>query len=181
MRDLDSDLKKLNVLMNRNRCSAEELQQGNLATEGEFVRALKVGSTSSSRPRWAGRGRGRGTGVRRPQPHPQPPPPHAGLGARDHRNAGEAERAQGGEGGRAQQPGGGGVSAGRLRSQGRCPTELWEATVHVNRPGRWGWLWDPRGILGKSGVLVSCAQGSPPAKPMVVVAGNRVASFGTDF
>ncbi|XP_007185869.2 coiled-coil domain-containing protein 40 [Balaenoptera acutorostrata] len=42
MRDLDSDLKKLNVLMNRNRCSAEELQQGNLATEGEFVRALKA-------------------------------------------------------------------------------------------------------------------------------------------
>uniref|UniRef100_A0A8C6FEL0 Coiled-coil domain 40 molecular ruler complex subunit n=1 Tax=Monodon monoceros TaxID=40151 RepID=A0A8C6FEL0_MONMO len=42
MRDLDNDLKKLNVLMNQNRCSSEELQQGNLATEGEFVRALKA-------------------------------------------------------------------------------------------------------------------------------------------
>ncbi|XP_057572069.1 coiled-coil domain-containing protein 40 [Hippopotamus amphibius kiboko] len=42
MRDLDNDLKKLNVLMNRNRCSSEELQQDNLATEGEFVRALKA-------------------------------------------------------------------------------------------------------------------------------------------
>ncbi|XP_067570831.1 coiled-coil domain-containing protein 40 isoform X1 [Pseudorca crassidens] len=42
MKDLDNDLKKLNVLMNQNRCSSEELQQGNLATEGEFVRALKA-------------------------------------------------------------------------------------------------------------------------------------------
>ncbi|XP_059937657.1 coiled-coil domain-containing protein 40 [Mesoplodon densirostris] len=42
MRDLDNDLRKLNVLMNQNRCSSEELQQGNLATEGEFVRALKA-------------------------------------------------------------------------------------------------------------------------------------------
>uniref|UniRef100_A0A8C9E913 Coiled-coil domain 40 molecular ruler complex subunit n=1 Tax=Phocoena sinus TaxID=42100 RepID=A0A8C9E913_PHOSS len=42
MRDLDNDLKKLNVLVNQNRCTSEELQQGNLATEGEFVRALKA-------------------------------------------------------------------------------------------------------------------------------------------
>ncbi|XP_033294563.1 coiled-coil domain-containing protein 40 [Orcinus orca] len=42
MKDLDNDLKKLNVLMNQNRCSSEELQQGNLTTEGEFVRALKA-------------------------------------------------------------------------------------------------------------------------------------------
>ncbi|XP_066877143.1 coiled-coil domain-containing protein 40 isoform X2 [Kogia breviceps] len=42
MRDLDNDLTKLNVLMTQKRCSSEELQQGNLATEGEFVRALKA-------------------------------------------------------------------------------------------------------------------------------------------
>ncbi|XP_061032279.1 coiled-coil domain-containing protein 40 [Eubalaena glacialis] len=42
MRDLDSDRKKLTVLMAQNRCSSEELQQGNLATEAEFVRALKA-------------------------------------------------------------------------------------------------------------------------------------------
>lgn len=44
MKDLDNDLKKLNLLMNQNRCSSEELQQDNLATEGEFVRSLKVRS-----------------------------------------------------------------------------------------------------------------------------------------
>uniref|UniRef100_A0A8D1WEU3 Coiled-coil domain containing 40 n=1 Tax=Sus scrofa TaxID=9823 RepID=A0A8D1WEU3_PIG len=42
MRNLDSDLKKLNVLMNRSRCSSEDLQQENLATENEFLRALKA-------------------------------------------------------------------------------------------------------------------------------------------
>ncbi|XP_070630031.1 coiled-coil domain-containing protein 40 isoform X2 [Bos indicus] len=42
MKDLDNDLKKLNLLMNQNRCSSEELQQDNLATEGEFVRSLKA-------------------------------------------------------------------------------------------------------------------------------------------
>ena len=42
MKVLDNDLKKLNLLMNQNRCSSEELQQDNLATEGEFVRSLKV-------------------------------------------------------------------------------------------------------------------------------------------
>lgn len=74
MRDLDNDLKKLNVLVNQNRCSSEELQQGNLATEGEFVRALKVGSPLSSRPWWAGRGRGGGTGVRPPSAPPSAAP-----------------------------------------------------------------------------------------------------------
>lgn len=47
------------------------------------------------------------------------------------------------------------MSAGRVLSQGRCPAEPWEATIHVNRPGKWGRLWNPRWILGKSGVLVS--------------------------
>ncbi|XP_032312544.1 coiled-coil domain-containing protein 40 isoform X1 [Camelus ferus] len=42
MRDLDTDLKKLNVLMNRNRCSSEELRQDNLATESEFVHSLRA-------------------------------------------------------------------------------------------------------------------------------------------
>ncbi|OWK14566.1 hypothetical protein Celaphus_00001550 [Cervus elaphus hippelaphus] len=42
MKDLDNDLKKLNLLMNQNRCSSEELQQDNRATEGEFVLSLKI-------------------------------------------------------------------------------------------------------------------------------------------
>lgn len=44
MKDLDNDLKKLNVLMSKNRTCSEELQQDNLVTENEFVRSLKVGS-----------------------------------------------------------------------------------------------------------------------------------------
>ncbi|KAL4687292.1 hypothetical protein H8959_019420 [Pygathrix nigripes] len=41
MKDLDNDLKKLNVLMNKNRCSSEELEQNNRVTENEFMRSLK--------------------------------------------------------------------------------------------------------------------------------------------
>lgn len=60
MRNLDSDLKKLNVLMNRSRCSSEDLQQENLATENEFLRALKVGPWGWGEGGPRGRGRGRG-------------------------------------------------------------------------------------------------------------------------
>ncbi|XP_008576800.1 PREDICTED: coiled-coil domain-containing protein 40 [Galeopterus variegatus] len=42
MKDLDNDLRKLNVLMSKNRCSSEQLQQDNLVTENEFVRSLKA-------------------------------------------------------------------------------------------------------------------------------------------
>ncbi|XP_055097466.1 coiled-coil domain-containing protein 40 isoform X1 [Symphalangus syndactylus] len=42
MKDLDNDLKKLNVLMSKNRCSSEELEQNNRVTENEFVRSLKA-------------------------------------------------------------------------------------------------------------------------------------------
>uniref|UniRef100_A0A2K6FWH2 Coiled-coil domain 40 molecular ruler complex subunit n=1 Tax=Propithecus coquereli TaxID=379532 RepID=A0A2K6FWH2_PROCO len=42
MRDLDNDLRKLNVLVCKSRGSSEQLQQDNLATEGEFVRTLKA-------------------------------------------------------------------------------------------------------------------------------------------
>ncbi|XP_037666480.1 coiled-coil domain-containing protein 40 [Choloepus didactylus] len=42
MKGLDNDLKKLNVLMNKNRSSSQELQQDNLVTENEFVRSLKA-------------------------------------------------------------------------------------------------------------------------------------------
>lgn len=42
MKDLDKDLKKLNVLLSKNRSSSEDLQQDNLVTENEFVRSLKV-------------------------------------------------------------------------------------------------------------------------------------------
>lgn len=42
MKDLDHDLKKLNVLLSKNRCSSEELQHSNMVTETEFVRELKV-------------------------------------------------------------------------------------------------------------------------------------------
>ncbi|KAL1780256.1 coiled-coil domain-containing protein 40 isoform X1 [Sigmodon hispidus] len=41
MKDLDNDLSKLNMLMDKNRCSSEQLQQSNLVTETEFVRTLK--------------------------------------------------------------------------------------------------------------------------------------------
>ncbi|XP_077710631.1 coiled-coil domain-containing protein 40 [Canis aureus] len=41
MKDLDNDLKKLNVLISKNRSSSEGLQQDNLVTEKEFVRSLK--------------------------------------------------------------------------------------------------------------------------------------------
>ncbi|XP_013002589.1 coiled-coil domain-containing protein 40 isoform X2 [Cavia porcellus] len=42
MKDLDHDLKKLNVLLSKNRCSSEELQHSNMVTETEFVRELKA-------------------------------------------------------------------------------------------------------------------------------------------
>ncbi|XP_077611342.1 coiled-coil domain-containing protein 40 [Crocuta crocuta] len=42
MKGLDNDLKKINVLIGRNQCSSEELLQGNLVTEKEFVRSLKA-------------------------------------------------------------------------------------------------------------------------------------------
>nr|XP_045015499.1 coiled-coil domain-containing protein 40 [Jaculus jaculus] len=42
MKDLDNDLKKLNVLMSKKRCGSEELQQDNLVAEAEFARALKA-------------------------------------------------------------------------------------------------------------------------------------------
>lgn len=82
MRNLDSDLKKLNVLMNRSRCSSEDLQQENLATENEFLRALKVGpwgwGEGGARGEHGGWGLGGGAqvqdaGARCPQPRPQPP------------------------------------------------------------------------------------------------------------
>lgn len=62
MKDLDNDLKKPNLLMNQNRCSSEELQQGNLATEGA-VRALAEGALSGLRA--DGRGQ---AGARSPAP-----------------------------------------------------------------------------------------------------------------
>ncbi|PNI31229.1 CCDC40 isoform 9 [Pan troglodytes] len=42
MKNLDNDLKKLNMLMNKNRRGSEELEQNNRATENEFVRSLKA-------------------------------------------------------------------------------------------------------------------------------------------
>ncbi|XP_072501328.1 coiled-coil domain-containing protein 40 [Notamacropus eugenii] len=47
MRDMDNDLKKFNTLICKNRCSTEELQQGNLVTENEFVRSLKASERES--------------------------------------------------------------------------------------------------------------------------------------
>lgn len=58
MKDLDNDLKKLNVLISKNRSSSEGLQQDNLVTEKEFVRSLKVGSQARSRPRGSRGGAG---------------------------------------------------------------------------------------------------------------------------
>ncbi|XP_075850128.1 coiled-coil domain-containing protein 40 [Microcebus murinus] len=42
MRDLDNDLRRLSLLVCKSRGSSEQLQRDNLATEGEFVRALKA-------------------------------------------------------------------------------------------------------------------------------------------
>lgn len=42
MRNMSNDLIKLNVLINKNNNSFEELQYGNIITENEFVRSLKV-------------------------------------------------------------------------------------------------------------------------------------------
>ncbi|XP_068932191.1 coiled-coil domain-containing protein 40 [Petaurus breviceps papuanus] len=47
MKDMDNDLKKFNTLICKNRCSTEELQQGNLVTENEFVRSLKASEKES--------------------------------------------------------------------------------------------------------------------------------------
>nr|XP_023412487.1 coiled-coil domain-containing protein 40 [Loxodonta africana] len=47
MKDLDNDLKKLNMLMNKNRCSSEELQQVTMVTETEFVRSIKASERES--------------------------------------------------------------------------------------------------------------------------------------
>ncbi|XP_023555016.1 coiled-coil domain-containing protein 40 [Octodon degus] len=41
MKDMDRDLRKLNVLLSKNRCSSEELQHNNVVAETEFVRGLK--------------------------------------------------------------------------------------------------------------------------------------------
>ena len=42
IRGLENELRKINVLANRSRCSSEELQQDNLVTEKDFVGSLKV-------------------------------------------------------------------------------------------------------------------------------------------
>ncbi|XP_060027838.1 coiled-coil domain-containing protein 40 isoform X2 [Erinaceus europaeus] len=46
-KDLDNDLKKLNVLLSQKRSSSETLQQGNVVTENEFVRSLKASEKES--------------------------------------------------------------------------------------------------------------------------------------
>jgi hypothetical protein len=50
MKDLGNDLKKLNLLMSKNRCSTEELQQDNLVAETEFMRVLQVSDTPPRPP-----------------------------------------------------------------------------------------------------------------------------------
>ncbi|XP_053768019.1 coiled-coil domain-containing protein 40 isoform X2 [Desmodus rotundus] len=42
LKDLDNDLRKLNVLLSKNRSSSADLQQDNLEAENEFVHALKA-------------------------------------------------------------------------------------------------------------------------------------------
>lgn len=41
MKDLNNDLTKLNMLMDKNRCDSQQLQQSNLVAETQFVRTLK--------------------------------------------------------------------------------------------------------------------------------------------
>lgn len=50
MRDLDNDLSKLNMLLDKNRCNSELLEQSNVVAETEFTRTLKV-STAHCLPR----------------------------------------------------------------------------------------------------------------------------------
>lgn len=54
MRDLDNDLSKLNMLLDKNRCSSELLEQNNAVAETEFVRTLKVSTVhcTSTRRMW---------------------------------------------------------------------------------------------------------------------------------
>ncbi|NXN46746.1 CCD40 protein, partial [Rhinoptilus africanus] len=47
MRNMSNDLIKLNVLINKNKNSFEELQHGSIITENEFVRALKAAEKES--------------------------------------------------------------------------------------------------------------------------------------
>ncbi|XP_075296789.1 coiled-coil domain-containing protein 40 [Opisthocomus hoazin] len=47
MRNMSNDLIKLNVLINKNNNSFKELQDGNIITENEFVRSLKVAEKES--------------------------------------------------------------------------------------------------------------------------------------
>ncbi|NXJ02983.1 CCD40 protein, partial [Psophia crepitans] len=47
MRNMSNDLIKLNVLINKNNSSFEELQYGNIITENEFVRSLKAAEKES--------------------------------------------------------------------------------------------------------------------------------------
>ncbi|NXN66211.1 CCD40 protein, partial [Himantopus himantopus] len=47
MRNMSNDLIKLNVLINKNNNSFEELQHGNIITENEFVRSLKAAEKES--------------------------------------------------------------------------------------------------------------------------------------
>ncbi|NWI27846.1 CCD40 protein, partial [Sula dactylatra] len=47
MRNMSNDLIKLNVLINKNNSSFEELQHGNVITENEFVRSLKAAEKES--------------------------------------------------------------------------------------------------------------------------------------
>lgn len=51
MKDLDNDLRKLNLLLSRNRSSSEGLQQANLLTESQFLQALKVRPAGGPGPR----------------------------------------------------------------------------------------------------------------------------------
>jgi len=50
MRNMSNDLIKLNVLINKNNNSFKELQDGNIITENEFVRSLKVQRLAISFP-----------------------------------------------------------------------------------------------------------------------------------
>ncbi|XP_021495438.1 coiled-coil domain-containing protein 40 isoform X2 [Meriones unguiculatus] len=47
MKDLGNDLTKLNLLMDKNRCSSEQLQQSNLVAETDFVHILKKAERES--------------------------------------------------------------------------------------------------------------------------------------
>lgn len=73
LRDLDNDLRKLNVLLSRSRSSSADLQQGSLVTQSSFVQALKVRPGRRGARLWAPPGPSGHLTAAPPRPAPRRP------------------------------------------------------------------------------------------------------------